>query len=130
MATLSMVTQCKWKNDAKICYFDHWRVIFPIKLITVSSIQLGGIDTCFPWDIFRLSSINTLYPYGIFLSLEVLSHFGPKLETRKIHKDFWTISSLYVLNCFKYFLIYVLGQNASKTSKKRFWAISSLCVSK
>ena len=34
----------------------------------------------------------------------VLAHSEPK-----IHKDFKTISSLYVLNCFKYFLIYILG---------------------
>ena len=32
----------------------------------------------------------------------------------KTHKDFKTISSLYVLNCFKYFLMYILGQNVLK----------------
>ena len=31
-----------------------------------------------------------------------------------IIKTFWTISILTVLNCFKYFLIYILGQNVSK----------------
>ena len=29
-------------------------------------------------------------------------------------------SSLYVLNCFKYFLTYNLGQNASKSASKNF----------
>ena len=31
-----------------------------------------------------------------------------------------TISSLYVLNCLKYFLIYILRQNVSKSDNKDF----------
>ena len=38
--------------------------------------------------------------------IQVMAHFEPK-----IYKDVSTISSLYLLNCFKYFLIYTLGQN-------------------
>ena len=38
----------------------------------------------------------------------------------------YVISSLYVLNCFKYFLIYVLGQNVSKSQTRKIWNISNL----
>ena len=31
---------------------------------------------------------------------------------------FYTISSLYVLNCFRYLLIYILRQNASKIKQE------------
>ena len=41
----------------------------------------------------------------------------PQCES-KIYKDFSTISSLYVSNCFKYFLIYIVRQNVSKSDKK------------
>ena len=44
------------------------------------------------------------------LEYVVLSHF----ESR-IHKDFYTTSSLCLLNLFKYFLIYILGKNVSKS---------------
>ena len=49
--------------------------------------------------------------FGLEMSLvyEVLVH----LEF-KIHIDFKTISSLCVVNCFKYFLVYILGQNVSE----------------
>ena len=32
----------------------------------------------------------------------------------------YVISSFYVINCFKYFLIYILGQCLKKTDKKKF----------
>ena len=46
-----------------------------------------------------------------------LAHFEPKID-----KDFKTISSLSVLNCFKYFLVYILGHFVSqkKSDKKNF----------
>ena len=45
-------------------------------------------------------------------------------------KDFYTISKLYVLSCFKYFLIYILGQNVSKNQTREMVkrTISSLYV--
>ena len=48
----------------------------------------------------------------------------------KIYKDFRTILSIYVLNCFKHFLIYILRQNVSKLDKKNCQKnyINSLCV--
>ena len=46
-------------------------------------------------------------------------------QTRKIVKR--TISSLYVLNCFRYFQIYILGQTSQKVRQEN---ISSLYVSK
>ena len=47
----------------------------------------------------------------------VLAHFECK-----IYKDFWTISSLYVyvLNCFRYFLTYILKQNLTKIRQEKF----------
>ena len=36
---------------------------------------------------------------------------------------FWDISSLYVQNCFEYFLIYILGQNVSKKSDNKNFEI-------
>ena len=39
----------------------------------------------------------------------LLAHFEPKS-----HKHFKNASSLYVLDCFKYFLIYILGINVPK----------------
>ena len=41
--------------------------------------------------------------------IQILAHFEFKTL-----EDFKTISSLLVLNYFKYFLIYILGQNVSK----------------
>ena len=38
--------------------------------------------------------------------------------TRKIVQE--TISSLYVLNCFKYFVIYILEQNILKIRQVKF----------
>ena len=41
----------------------------------------------------------------------------------------WTASSLYVVNCFKYFLIYILEQNVQKKMKQeKNWTASSLYV--
>ena len=37
----------------------------------------------------------------------------------KIHKDFYIISCLCVINCFKYFIINTLGQNVKKKSGKK-----------
>ena len=44
----------------------------------------------------------------------VLAHFEST-----IYKDFWTVSSLYVLNCFKYFLTYILKQNFTKIRQEK-----------
>ena len=57
-----------------------------------SNIQIGSISTFYPWGISGLESIS------IFL----------------------TMSSFYVLNSFKYFLIYILEQSVSKSDKKDF----------
>ena len=51
-------------------------------------------------EIFRSRDITL---YGI------LAHFE-----FEIHKDFKTISSLCLQNCFKYYIIYILGQNVPK----------------
>ena len=61
----------------------------------------------------------------MLLVYEVLAHFE-----FKIHKGFKIISSLCVLNCFKYFLVYILGQNVLKKLDKKNCqgTISSLYV--
>ena len=46
--------------------------------------------------------------------IRVLAYFESK-----INEYFKTISGLCVLNCFKYFLIYILGQNVSKKIDKK-----------
>ena len=38
------------------------------------------------------------------------------------------ISSLYVLNCFKYFLMYIFLQSVPKIRQEKFWTISSICA--
>ena len=48
----------------------------------------------------------------------------------KTHKDFETTSSLYVPNCFQYFVMYILEQNVLKIRQEKFGTISSLCVTK
>ena len=56
--------------------------------------------------------------------IQILAHFE-----FKTYKDFKTISILFVLNCFKYFLIYFLRQNVSKKlNKKNFQKNKSLCA--
>ena len=66
---------------------------------------------------------NFLCQKVLSYSQKYLKHFGLEMSRVygvlahfefKIHKDFKTIPSLYVLNCFKYFLIHILGQNVSK----------------
>ena len=37
----------------------------------------------------------------------------------KIYKDFGTISSLYVLNCFKYFLTNIMRKNVSNIRQEK-----------
>ena len=57
-------------------------------------------------------------------NIRVLAHFE-----FKIHKDFKIISRFYVLNCLKYFSIYILGQNVpKKINKKNFEHIKSSCI--
>ena len=61
------------------------------------------------------------FPPGVFLGLEVLAHFTLwGIIGLGSFSTFWTISSLYVVNCFKYFLVYILEQNVSKSDKKNF----------
>ena len=87
------------------------------------------------------------YSHVINCLQEKLTHFNLAVSVE------YVISSLYVLNCFEYFLINILGQMSQKdqarnvfwtisilhawfsVSKwldihKDFWTISSLCVSK
>ena len=45
--------------------------------------------------------------------------FPDKMSQKTRQEKFWFISSLSVLNCFKYFLIYMLGQNVSKKLDKK-----------
>ena len=54
------------------------------------------------------------YSQTMYCLQEKSTHFG--LEVSVIY----VISRLYVLNCFKYFLIYILGRNVSKLDKKNF----------
>ena len=47
----------------------------------------------------------------------------------KIHKDFYTISCLCVINCFKYFIINTLGQNVKKNQARKILnQIKSSCI--
>ena len=47
-----------------------------------------------------------------------------KNQTRKI----LTFSSLYVLSCFKYFLIYILRQNVSKIKTRKIFELYEVFV--
>ena len=54
---------------------------------------------------------------------EKSTHFGLKVSV------VYVISSLYVLNCFKCFLIYILGQNVLKNQRRKILNyIKSLCA--
>ena len=62
-----------------------------------------------------------IFPPGVFLGLGVLACFAPwGIFGLGSISTFWTISNLYVLNCFKYFLIQILRQKVSKLDKKDF----------
>ena len=75
--------------------------------------------------IFRL--YQTLKYSFLCFSQSELAHFGlgaffPKKWDKKIdkiQKDFWTLSNLYVLNFFKYFLIYILGHFVSNNQTRK-----------
>ena len=91
---------------------------------------------------------NTLWGLWVVSKLGLLAHFAPRsIFCLGSISTFWTISSLYVLNYFKYFLVYILQQNVSKSNKKDFelyqvfmhiflcqnkdfWTISSACLTK
>ena len=61
------------------------------------------------------------FPPEVSLGLGILAHSAPWcIFAFGSISTFWTISSLYVLNFLKYFLIYILRQNVSKSDKKNF----------
>ena len=80
--------------------------IFKQWCVQMSSIQNEGISTFSPLGILSLRELAHCALWGIFR----LEGIG----------TFCTISILYVLNCFKYFLTYTLEQNVSKSDKKDF----------
>ena len=53
------------------------------------------------WSPMNILFTKELICFGLEISViyEVLANFELKIQTRKIHKDFWTISSFYVSNC-------------------------------
>ena len=70
-----------------------------------------------------------MWLFGVEMTTSTLRENCPNTEFLLVcifpHSDWiWrygiSISSLYVLNCFKYFLIYNLRQNISKSDKKDF----------
>ena len=72
-----------------------------------------------------MSNINTYgistSPPGVFLGLSILLHFDPwGIFGLGSISTLWTISSLSWLNCFKYFLKYILRQDVTKSGKKTF----------
>ena len=72
-----------------------------------------------------MSSINTegiiTSPPGVFLGLSILLDFDPwGIFGLGSISTLWTTSSLYGLNCFKYFLKYILRQDVTKSGKKNF----------
>ena len=73
----------------------------------------------FIYELFAkiIKVIETLWSRDV-TDIQVLTH-----SASKVHKDFLAISVLCELNCFKYFLIYILG---AKTRHEKFWTISSL----
>ena len=82
-----------WCNINQICKeYQYTRLCKTSFWNVKSSIQNKGISTFPPWDIFGLESIST----------------------------FWTISSLCVLSCLKYFLMYILGEIVTKLDKKNY----------
>ena len=59
--------------------------------------------------------------FETFWSRDVIIMWDISTFWVQISKDFWTISSLYVLNCFKFFLRYYFGTNYLKILKKNFF---------
>ena len=54
--------------------------------------------------------------FSIFSNTYFETFYSKKIRQEKI----WKISSLYGLNCFKYFLINILRENASKIRQEKF----------
>ena len=104
---------------------------------------LGGIDTF--WDqkirqeklpqFMKILNYNksfcnffgqTLLIFPIYiwvkhfdLEMSLIYGYWHILSSKIRQEKFWTISSVYVLNCFKYFLMYILGQNVSKNQTRK-----------
>ena len=74
------------------------------------------------WVKMSLYSQYTLFTKRIetFWSRDISSMWGIR--------KFWTISRLYVSNCSRYFLIYILRQNVPKQSDKKDFEIYQVCV--
>ena len=60
--------------------------------------------------------------YQVFMCWIGLNILGQNVS--KIRQEtFWTISNPYVLNCFKYFLIYILGQMSQKNQTRKLYQV-------
>ena len=68
---------------------------------------------------FKIGYQEILLP-GMFFGFGILGHFGLKNCSDYLTK---TTLSLYLLNCFKYFLIYILGQNVSKKQTRKIFEL-------
>ena len=70
-----------------------------------------------PYQVFMHNFCIKMSKYSlvIYCLQEKLTHFGLEVSVEYI------ISSLYVLNCFEYFLINVLGQMSQKDQTRRFF---------
>ena len=68
-----------------------------------------------------IAFIDQIWKKWVVYKLGALAHFVPWVVFGLgIISTFWAISSLYMLNWFRYFLIYILRQNVSKSDKKGF----------
>ena len=75
---------------------------------------------------FVLKIHKDFWTYQVFICwiVEIFWDKTSRNQTRKFTKR--TISSLYVLNCFKYFQVYILGQISQKIRQENY--IKSLCT--
>ena len=79
--------------------------------------------------------IFTIYIYiyiYIYIFTKYLKHFGLEMLLAyrvlahfesKIYKDFWTISSFYVLNCVKHFQINIFGRLFQNNHTKKLYQV-------
>ena len=97
-----------------------YRVVYKLGLLGyfVLKNQSGKI---YKIHIFELHQV---FMYNFCVKLSEHSRIIYCLQEKSKHFDLevpvkYVISSVYVLNCFKYFLIYILGQNSSNNQTRK-----------
>ena len=86
---------------------------------------VSEINCCLAEYYWKKQLDETILKYSqiIYCLQEKLTHFGLGVSV------LYVIPNLYVLNCFKYFQIYILGKNVAKYKTRKFLKyLKSFCT--